>query len=244
MENAVMVAILLAMTMAEAAAAAAAPPSRLAIELQAKDQALLDAVATGDRATWERTLTAEATYVDENGATLTRGELLADLNPLPPGVSGQIHIVEYRLKQIGDTALVIHRDDERETFHGQALTATYLTTETWVRQQGQWKLALAHVYVVNRDPPSIDLSTVALDEYVGRYAAAPDLVWVIAREGDHLVGGREGQPAKPLRVELRDVLFVPGAPRSRKLFQRDEQGRVTGFIDRREGQDLRWMRVR
>jgi ketosteroid isomerase-like protein len=242
MDNAGMVAILLAM-MVEAGPAQAAP-SKLAIELQAKDQALLDAVATGDRATWERTLTPDATYVDENGATLTRGALLADLNPLPPGVSGQIHIVEYKVKQIGDTALVIHRDDERETFHGQALTATYLTTETWVRQQGQWKLALAHVYVVNRDPASIDLPTAVLDEYVGRYAAAPDLVWVIARDGDHLVGGREGQPAKPLRVEMRDILFVPGAPRSRKLFQRDEQGRVTGFIDRREGQDLRWTHLR
>jgi hypothetical protein len=216
----------------------------LAIELQAKDQALLDAVATGDRATWEQTLTPDATYVDENGATLTRSELLADFGPLPAGVSGQIRIVDYKLKQIADTALVVHRDEEQESFHGQALTATYLTTETWVRQRGQWKLALAHVYVVNRDPASIELSASALDEYVGRYSASPDLVWVISREGDHLVGGREGQPAKLLRAEVRDVLFAPGAPRNRKVFQRDEQGRVTGFIDRREGQDLRWSRMR
>jgi hypothetical protein len=216
----------------------------LAVELQAKDQALLDAVATGDRATWERTLTPDATYVDENGATLTRSELLAGFGPLPAGVSGQIRIVDYKLKQIADTALVVHRDEEQENFHGQALTATYLTTETWVRQRGQWKLALAHVYVVNRDPASIELSATTLDEYVGRYSAAPDLVWVISREGDHLVGSREGQPPKPLRVEVRDVLFAPGAPRNRKVFQRDEQGHVIGFIDRREGQDLRWSRLR
>jgi hypothetical protein len=97
---------------------------------------------------------------------------------------------------------------------------------------------------VNKDPPAITLSSQLLDDYVGRYRAGPDLVWVIAREGDHLVGGREGQPAKPLLVELRDVLFVPGAPRVRKLFQRDDQGRVTGFVDRREAQDVRWTRLR
>jgi hypothetical protein len=236
-----MVALFLALALE--ASAAQATPSKLAIELQAKDQALLDAVATGDRATWERTLTPDAIYVDENGATMTRGELMKDLDPLPPGISGQIRIIEYQVKQLGDTALVIHRDEEHENFHGQALLATYLTTGTWIHRQGQWKLALVHVYAVNRDPAPLDLPAATLDEYVGRYAAAPDLVWVIAREGDHLVGGREGRPAKPLLVEMHDVLFVPGAPRTRKLFQRDDQGHVTGFVDRREGQDIRWTRV-
>ncbi len=236
-----MVAILLALALE--ASAAHITRSKLAIELQTKDQALLDAIATGDRSTWERTLTPEAIYVDENGATMTRSELMANFDPLPPGISGQIRIVEYQVRQLGDTALVIHRDEEHENFHGQALAATYLTTGTWIHRQGQWKLALVHVYTVNRDPAPLALAAATLDEYVGRYAAAPDLVWVISREGDHLVGGREGRPAKPLLVEMRDVLFVPGAPRTRKLFQRDDQSRVSGFVDRREGQDIRWMRV-
>jgi hypothetical protein len=102
---------------------------------------------------------------------------------------------------------------------------------------------MIHVYVVNRDPAPIAFPAAKLDEYVGRYSAAPDLVWVIAREGDHLVGGREGRPAKPLLVEMPDVLFAPGAPRTRKLFQRDAEGRVTGFFDRREAQDIRWTRL-
>lgn len=45
---------------------------------------------------------------------------------------------------------------------------------------------------------------------------------------------------KPLQVEVRDVLFVPGQPRIRKIFQRNEKGKITGFADRRESWDLVW----
>ena len=45
---------------------------------------------------------------------------------------------------------------------------------------------------------------------------------------------------KPLDVEVRDVLFVPGQPRIRKIFQRDPHGKITGFVDRRESWDLVW----
>jgi hypothetical protein len=37
---------------------------------------------------------------------------------------------------------------------------------------------------------------------------------------------------------VRDVLFIPGQPRTRKIFQRDADGKVTGFLDRRGGEDL------
>jgi hypothetical protein len=68
-----MIAALLALALGASAADAA--PSKLVMQLQSKDQALLDAIAGGDRATWERTLTPDAIYVDENGAT--RGPALS-----------------------------------------------------------------------------------------------------------------------------------------------------------------------
>jgi len=39
------------------------------------------------------------------------------------------------------------------------------------------------------------------------------------------------------------VLFVPGEPRLRYLFQRDAAGGVTGFLQRRESCDLPWKRL-
>lgn len=215
----------------------------LTIALKAKDQALLDAVAPGGREAWSAVLAPQALYVDENGRILDRATFLKELEPLPPGVSGHIKIDDYRVEQAGDVALVVFHADEFEEFHGQHLTARYLMSETWTRQGGDWKLATVHCYATLRPPAAITLPAAALDAYAGRYEAGPDLVYVIARDGDHLIGGREGKPAKPLAAETPDVLFAPDQLRIRKIFRRDAAGRITGFVDRREGGDLVWRRI-
>lgn len=61
--------------------------------------------------------------------------------------------------------------------------------------------------------------------------------------GDHLIAGREGKVAGPILVESCNVLFVPGQPRTRRIFQRDFSGHVVGFVERRESEDLIWKRI-
>ncbi|MDB6101967.1 MAG: hypothetical protein JWO52_1966 [Gammaproteobacteria bacterium] len=222
-----------------AVATCAAP----AMTLRANDQALLDAIAPGNQKIWDHLLTEDAVYVDENGAILSRSEFLTGLKPLPSNTSGTISIVDYQVHVSGDTALVIHRDDERENYHGIMLRAAYLMTEAWLCRQGEWKLAMIHAYVEAKDPPSLAVPVAKLGEYVGRYSAAPDLTWTIRLEADHLVGKTEGGSAHVLQVEAPDVLFVPGQPRERRIFQRDGVGHITGFIERREGEDIPWKRV-
>ncbi len=208
--------------------------------LRAKDQALLDAIAPGDKKVWEQALASDAVYVDESGTILNRAAFLQQLTPLPTGASGTLQISNYQARVMGDLATVIHLDDEHETFHGQKLSAQYLTTETWRRDGDDWKLYLIHTYAVLRDPPAITLPEKELRQYVGKYSAAPDLTYEIRWDGQRLVGGKKGSSMKPLDVEVRDVLFVPGQPRIRKIFQRDAKGRITGYVDRRESGDLVW----
>jgi len=224
-------------------AAEATPPSNPTQELRALDQSLLDAIAPGDVKTWDAVLAPNAVYVDENGEIIHRADFLKQLQPLPKGSSGNIQIVNYETYPSGDTMSVIHRDDERELFHGQHLTATYLMTESWQRQNGHWKLLIVHSYSVLKEPKSIALTPAALDAYLGRYSAASDLMYTIRREGDHLVAIREGRPDLPLLAEAPDVFFVKGQLRNRKVFTRDGSGRVMGFADRREGNDLVWKRL-
>jgi hypothetical protein len=210
--------------------------------LRAKDQALLDAIAPGDRKVWDEALAPAAVYVDENGTIMRRAEFLKQLDPLPPGALGSLRIKSYSGTVSGDLAIVVHTDDEQENYHGQLLHAQYLMTETWRRDAGQWKLYLVHVYAVLKDPPAIDLPPKVLAEYSGEYSGGGDLVYVIQWNGSQLTGGRPGKPTTPLLVEARDVLFVPGQPRTRKIFQRNSEGKITGFVDRREGEDLVWRR--
>jgi len=218
------------------------PPDQTTELLRAQDQALLDAFAPGDRKVWDRALAADAVYVDETGAIMSRGEFLKQLEPLPAGASGSIQIASYSAHISGDVATVIHTDDEQENYHGQMLHALYLTTETWHREAAEWKLQLVHTYAVLADPPAISLPAEALQQYAGRYVAG-DLVYLVQWDGKQLAGGREAGPMRPLQVEVRDVFFVAGQPRVRKIFQRDESGHVTGFVNRREGRDLVWRRA-
>jgi len=197
-----------------ALAAGARAPSDPAAEFRARDQALLDAIGTGNKTVWEKALSADAIYIDENGKIYSKPQLIAGMiNPLPPHVSGHIDIASYRLQVTGDTALVVHKDDESETWHGHALKAQYIMSETWRRDGGAWKLAMVHVYVVPDDPPAVALPAARLDEYTGRYKAAPELLDVIARDGPRLSLSYNGRAAKPLLVESPDMLFVPGEPR-------------------------------
>jgi hypothetical protein len=223
---------------------AAIAPDAAAVQkrLRADDQALLDAIAPGDRTVWERLLTKDALYVDENGTILRREQFLAALTPLPAGSSGHIDIVQYEATIHGNVALVIHKDDERENYHGIALRADYLMTETWLKEGEEWRLALVHAYVVAKDPPAIKSSAKALAEYEGRYRAAADLGYVIRRDGDHLVGDREGLPPVTLAQESADVFFIAGKPRDRKIFRRDANNNIVDFVDRREGEDLVFVR--
>lgn len=116
-------------------AAAIGKPSGELATLRAADQALLDAIAPGDRGLWDRTLTSDAIYIDENGAVLDRASFLKALSPLPAGSTGKITIIAYDGVVHGDVALVRRRDDEREVYHGAQLHAEYLMTETSLRQR-------------------------------------------------------------------------------------------------------------
>jgi hypothetical protein len=218
-------------------------PSEITKLLRFKDQALLEAIAPGDVKAWDAALTDGAVYVDENGQIMQRAEFLKQLTPLPAGASGSIKISDDSASFQIDIAIVIHTDDEAENYHREMLHAQYLMTETWQHGGGNWKLLLVHVYAVLHDPPEQKPSTEELDAYIGKYSAG-DLTYTIRRDGDHLVGEREGRPSAKLSAELRDVFFIAGQPRTRKIFQRDASGKITGFMDRREGVDLVWTRVK
>ena len=235
----------LILTLAVLALSPAAPArDDLTAELRTRDQALLDAIASGNRALWERTLSPEAVYLDENGAIMDRQVFLETLQPLPAYASGQIRIVDYRLDRIGDTALVVHRDAEHEVWHGVPLDAQYLMSETWVRLKGEWRLAQVHAQVARKDPPETVLPAAALDAYAGRYRLTDGVEIRIRRDGDRLMAAAPGRPEKPMLAESTDVFFTPGQPRSRRIFFRNGSGQVYRMVDRREGEDLVYRRIR
>jgi hypothetical protein len=212
--------------------------------LRAQTQEYLDAIGIGDRPVWERLLDASVTFFDENGDVYDKAGIIKQLDPLPAGVTGHLEVAKFEVHEVGDhIAVVFHEDHETESFHGIPVVTDYRVLDTWRRDGRRWRIIASAMQAVLRDPIPITLPTAQLDDYVGTYRLTPELAYTIRRDGAKLFGERVGS-GKPveLLVETRDVLFVTGTPRSRKIFFRDEAGKVTGYGDRREGRDLSWKR--
>src|SRR6266849_6719188 len=68
------------------------PASTTEQELKRIARQLLDAVASGDKAVWEKYVADDVIYTDENWSILTKKQLLDSLSPLPKGYSGSVRI--------------------------------------------------------------------------------------------------------------------------------------------------------
>jgi len=212
--------------------------------LHRQTQELFDAVSNGDPKVWEKYLDANVAWLDENGVLTGHKDTVDQIVPLPKGISGVITVVNWVDHDYGDTHVASFDSDEHEDFHGQKLHAIYRSLATWHRTADGWKLIALQTIAAQQDPPGVTLPSEALAEYVGEYQAAPDLHITIALANGELTSASNGGKPSPLKVELKDVLFTPGQPRVRKIFVRDAQGHITGYLNRREGRDVVVTRVK
>jgi ketosteroid isomerase-like protein len=210
--------------------------------LQRQSEELLDAVSAGDAKVWDRYLSDDVLFTDENGGTMTKTQLVEGIRPLPKGISGELNVQDFDARIHGNTAVTTYVADESETYFGQVIHARYRITDTWIRTGDPWRLVASQVQALRQDPPAVALAAAKLDEYVGVYALTPEIGYTIKREGDGLVGQRTGRQPEKLVAEVADLFFVAGQPRLRKVFQRGADGRITGFVERRESWDVLWKR--
>jgi ketosteroid isomerase-like protein len=235
--------IILASVLAAAAPAQASTDPALTAALKARTQALVDAIASGDKAVWEKTTDPSLLFVSEDNEVKTRATLLKELEPLPPGLVGSIKVVDYQLQRHGDVAVATYIADETLDYHGQTIKTKFRTTDSWHQAAGKWTMVSSMTLAVLGDPPAIALPPARLADYAGRYELTPAIHYTIRIDGTRLLGMRDGRPEAELKAEAADLFFVPGSPRSRKVFFRDAGGHVTGFADRREGNDIVWRHI-
>jgi Domain of unknown function (DUF4440) len=211
--------------------------------LQRQTQELMDAITYGKADVWERYLDPKAVYTTEDGTVQTKAQMVEGTKPLAEGVSGNIKVTDFQATVHGPVAVANYVSDEHEDYHGHKLHCQYRTTDTWLRTPAGWRLVASQILALRTDPPAVPFTARQMQEYVGRYALTPAITYEIRRQGDGLEGQQNGRKAEPLKLEAPDVLFVPGKPRYRKIFQRAADGRVTGFAERREAWDLDWKRI-
>jgi hypothetical protein len=213
-------------------------------ELTRIAQELMDAVAVGDKAVWEKYVADDLIYTDENWKVLTKKEIVDSMAPLPKGYTGSIRVTNAQSRINRDAAVLSWRALEEENVLRQKLTPTYLVTDTYFRRNGHWQLVATQITVKPSERKTAAVKPEAYQSLSGEYELAPGVVYIITVESGKLMAqrtGREKQEWVPADV---NTYFTKGTIRGEKYFVRDEFGRVTEMLDRRENNVLVWKKIK
>jgi hypothetical protein len=211
-------------------------------ELVRRSQEIVDAVALGDRQPFEKYFAPDSMIVDEKGRGMDKKAFVADQAPLPPGYTGSIKVINPQSRILGDTAILSYDLDETETIFGQENKARYHETDIWMRRNGEWQIVAEQVLRYYEDPAPGKADVKKYPDYVGTYELSPGTTLVVSADGGGLFSQRTGRTKDQLVPEAADIFFRKGVE-GRRLFRRDQKGKVDALIDRRNNEDLIWKKI-
>ena len=212
-------------------------------ELARRTRELSNAVAVGDKAPWKKYFADDCIYFDEKGRNMSKEALIVDIAPLPKGFSGTITMDKVQSRIERDVAILSYDLDENANVFGQAITARYHQTDTWLRRNHQWKIVASQVLRYYQDPAAGIVGARELRDYVGTYELAPGETMTITQEGNRLFRQRGAKPKGEMIPEA-DAIFFRRGVEGRTLFRRAANGEVDALIDRRNNEDLVWKKIR
>lgn len=209
---------------------------------QATEQALLDAIAPGDKGVWERVMDPSCVVTTEEGEVLTKQQFLEVLKPLPSGLSGGIVVKDLSVKEFSDFALVRYLAEESESVFGQRLTVHYRVTNTYKRDGSTWRMVGSHLSVVTRDPPAQEVPQSGWPGLVGTYRLLPDgWTFTVELRNGRLWGGRDPTKLRPL-IPLTSHAFVLSGSLGEWHFVIEDE-RAARILNMRKFAPLVWTRV-
>jgi uncharacterized protein DUF4440/uncharacterized protein DUF3471 len=212
-------------------------------ELVQHTQELVDAVAPGNREPWQKYFAEDVMFFDERGRNMNKQALVADIQPMPTGYSGNIKVVKPQSHIEDNVAILSYDMDETETIFGQTMKARYHSTDTWMFRQGKWQIVAAQVLRYYEDPAPGKPNTARFADYLGTYELAPGVTMSVTMEDGKLFNQRNGRAKEELIPESADIFFRKGVE-GRRLFRYNDAGKVDALIDRRNNEDVVWKKVK
>ena|SRR5690349_11967328 len=107
------------------------------------EAALLHAWETGDAATVKRDLDPAFTLVDSRGTVTDYAANVAEVEKRDPAYT-VFRNRDQAVRVYGDSAVVVGITRVEGSSGGAQFTAEFRFTDTWVKRDGQWKLAASH----------------------------------------------------------------------------------------------------
>lgn len=78
------------------------------------------------------------------GVTDTKASMLKDMSDQQANKTNKREISELKVRAYGDTAIATFNDSYDMLYHGEHRTRSVMCTDTWVKQDHQWKLVAGH----------------------------------------------------------------------------------------------------
>ncbi|HEY8026340.1 MAG TPA: hypothetical protein VIF60_17370 [Burkholderiaceae bacterium] len=186
-----------------------------------------------------------AGYVSSGGVVLHRlDDALTVVPAAPAGITSAIlparDLVVHRA---GNVAIASFIHERVTQYYGQELHTNYRSTETWVKDGSSWKMLTLQSRAMENVVSLPPVSKLAWKDYIGSYEFAGQSMVAIVQEGETLLmSGKDGKP-HVLNPLAHDFFTPVDSPRTSVIFERDASGRVTGYLSRREGHDLAFVKV-
>jgi ketosteroid isomerase-like protein len=208
--------------------------------LHKQTQAFSDAGQRGDGATMAKMLDADVIFFNETGEKATRADMAGATPPAEGSPIRTIATTDWDCKVHGDVAVTSFIDVLEQGKPGEM---KFRSVETWRKEGAAWKMVGSETLTLQQDPDLVVLDGKALDEYAGNYEAGASMKFTFARRGDDLVASLNGSAETAQKAQARDIFFTPGHGATPKVFQRGDDGKITGFIYLRGKNSIMFKRV-
>jgi ketosteroid isomerase-like protein len=208
--------------------------------LHKQTQAFSDAGQRGDGAAMAKLLDPDVIFFNETGEKATRADMAGATPPATGTPILTITTTDWACKVYGDVAVTSFIDVSEQGKPGEM---KFRSVETWRQKSGAWKMIGSETLSLQQDPDPVVLDDKALDEYAGSYEAGASMKFTFARKGDELVASLNGNAGTAQKAQARDIFFTPGHGTTPKVFQRGDDGKITGFIYLRGKNSIMFKRV-
>jgi len=183
-----------------------------------------------DQAAYSRYVADDCIFSTDNGAVITKAQLMAHVGKLPVEYDHSVNPRDYLVHVYGDTAVLSLRYTDHEKFTDADIISEMRMTETYIKQNGRWLLIARQWTKIPtnfRKPVAVDTSV--YNDYVGQYEWRPlDDVETISVKDGKLWTQSGSDPAEEFLPLGNDTFFLRNELGVNK-FTRDAHGHVIGY---------------
>jgi ketosteroid isomerase-like protein len=199
-------------------------------ELRGVTDSLYAALTRGDSAALRRRLADDLVWVvGATGAEFSKSQLL-ELARQPQNPPPRFVVESVAVHGSGAAALVSFRRTDHRSVAGVDFPAHWRVLDVFTRRDGHWQLVHHMQTWLVAPVKAVSLDSLALQAFVGRYAAAPGIVDDVHWENGHLVATLTGFPPGARLVPVSTTVFSPDGVGALIAFERDSLGRVIGYV--------------